>query len=105
MKQLTAEDIARLKREYPNQKLRTATSTNKQGEKITFVFVPIDRSLMDLAGKQAESSITTAMTMQMVATCVFGDKNLIQNDDSVFRGLSEIWSKIQKVTEFELGEL
>ena len=102
---MTSEEKIALKAQYPDQVLKTANVTDGKGKKHLFVFMPLDRSTMDLSGKEALNSPTRSLEMQMVNSCVHGDKSLISTDDYVFRALVENWQAIQKSGEVELGEL
>lgn len=103
MSRISQQERHDLRQKYPFVKL--VTVSDESGEKHDFVFQPIDRGLMDIAGKQMTNSPTSAMGLQMVTTCVFGDKKLIESNDFVFRGLLAKWETIQSAATVELGEL
>jgi hypothetical protein len=105
MARLTDADRERLKSEYPSVKLRTATVKDAKGEWQDYVFAPLDRAVVDMSSKEAKNSVVKSLEIEMVNSCVFGDKAAISTDDVVFMALMSNWAKIQVAPVVALGEL
>ena len=103
---LTENNKQELKEQFPKVPLKLV-SVATAGEEHDFVFKPVDRVTMDVSSKEAGNSPTKSVEIEMVNSLVFGDKSVIEKDDTVFVALMKKWGEIQKATNVTvtLGEL
>jgi hypothetical protein len=103
---ISEEKRIELKELYPKTPLKVATvSVNEETH--DFVFKPLDRVTIDQSAKATSNSPTQAVEIEMVNSLVFGDKTLLETDDTVFIALMKKWNDIQKnnTATVTLGEL
>ena len=103
---LTEDKKIELKEAYPKTPLKIVT-VKTGDEEHDFVFKPVDRVTVDISSKEAGNSPTKSVEIEMVNSLVFGDKSVIEKDDTVFVALMKKWGEIQKSTNVTvtLGEL
>jgi len=103
---LTEDKKQELKVAYPKTALKVV-SVKTADEEHDFVFKPVDRVTIDVSSKESANSPTKSVEIEMVNSIVFGDKAIIEQNDTVFIALMKKWGEIQKSTNVTvtLGEL
>jgi hypothetical protein len=103
---ISDEKRKEIKQAYPSVPLKVV-SVNVGEEQHDFVFKPIDRVTIDQSAKATANSPTKAVEIEMVNSLVFGDKTILEEDDTVFIAVMKKWNDIQKTTTatVTLGEL